>query len=96
MVGEPDNLTPLTPKSTTAHDFESAPPTSHLYNLFPYDTFSQLTNSSQPTAIRFIFILLFNTLFCWIQGLLSSSSPTIILFVFVVYMTTSIAITPPV
>jgi hypothetical protein len=96
MVGEPDNLTPLIPKSTTARDSQSAPSTSHLYNLFPYDTFSQLTNSSQPIAIRFIFILLFNTLFCWIQGLLSSSPPTKILSVFVVYMTTSLAITPTV
>jgi len=94
MVGESDNLTLLIPNSTTAHDSESASSTSHLYNLFPCDIFSQLTNSSQPTAIRFVFILLFNTLFDWIQGLLSSSPPTKILSVFVVYMTTSIAITP--
>jgi hypothetical protein len=93
MVGESDIFTPLIPKSTTTHDSDSAPFTPHLYNLFPYDTFSQLTNSSQPTAIGFIFILLLNTLFCWKQGLLSSSSPTK-LSVFVVYMTTSIAVTP--
>jgi len=93
MVEESD-LTPLIPKSTTENDSESVPFTSYLYNLFPYDTFSQLTNSSQPPAIRFIFILLFDTLFCWIQGLLSSSPPTKMLSVFVVYTSTSIAITP--
>lgn len=40
--------------------------------------------------------MLFNTLFCWIQGLLSSSPSTKVLSAFVVYMTTSIAITPTV